>query len=478
MFSFPYYFSVPEFKPYQQRVINRVNQPDGPHGIIAYHSMGSGKTLTSLGAMDRALKEHPGQRGLFVVPASLVDNVYKEMDKHGFNDMRPRVDVMSYEKAARHAAELASRHYAMSVFDEAHRLRNTGTQRAKNLQQVIDNSGKVLMLTGTAGYNHPADMASLVNAINPDEGLPNGYNEFENVYVNRKDWTLRNKKDLSSRMQPYIDMYIRPVNDADYPAVDRRVVNVEMSPQQADLYRAVANKDVPPRLKYKMRKNLPMSLKESRMLNMYSTGVRQVSVSPMHHDIHATYQDSPKINVATSHMTELARNVPGFRGVAYSNFLDAGIRPYVESMRAQGITPLILTGSMSQKQKKQVVDAYNEKTRDPRVLVISSSGGEGLDLKRTNLLQILDPHFNSAKLAQVESRAVRYKSHADLPKNQQRVVIEEYRSLLPRTMWQAMTFNPADTSIDTKLSDLAARKQSVINQMDSMMMGAQAGILR
>ena len=74
-----------EYQPHQQRVIDKVNNPSGPHGIIAYHSLGSGKTLTALGAFDKALAGNPKDRGLFVVPASLVENVYKEIDKHKLN---------------------------------------------------------------------------------------------------------------------------------------------------------------------------------------------------------------------------------------------------------------------------------------------------------------------------------------------------------------------------------------------------------
>jgi hypothetical protein len=44
-----------------------------------------------------------------------------------------------------------------------------------------------------------------------------------------------------------------------------------------------------------------------------------------------------------------------------------------------------------------------------------------LDLKETRTLIILEPYWNQARLDQVKGRAIRYKSHANLPKEQRNV---------------------------------------------------------
>lgn len=45
-----------KFQPHQQRVIDKlIKTPE--HGVIAYHSLGSGKTFTALGAADAILRE-------------------------------------------------------------------------------------------------------------------------------------------------------------------------------------------------------------------------------------------------------------------------------------------------------------------------------------------------------------------------------------------------------------------------------------
>ena len=167
-------------------------------------------------------------------------------------------------------------------------------------------------------------------------------------------------------------------------------------------------------------------------------------------------------------MVRASRSVPGFRGLVYSNYVDAGLTPYAEALRAQRITPLVFTGSLSQLEKKQLVDAYNRNTKDPQVLLISSSGGEGLDLKNTRLVQLLEPHFNKSKLKQAEGRAIRYKSHASLPENQRKVVVEEYLSTLPKTRLQRFFNRPADTAIDGYLADASDKKQQILDDIDKL----------
>lgn len=81
-----------------------------------------------------------------------------------------------------------------TVFDEAHRLRNKDTKRVTELKNVADKSGKLLLLTGTAGYNHPVDVMSLISIINPKERVPKTRSEFEGLYVDSEAWKLKKQR--------------------------------------------------------------------------------------------------------------------------------------------------------------------------------------------------------------------------------------------------------------------------------------------
>lgn len=453
-------------QPHQQRVVDRLSDGNAPHGLIAYHSTGSGKTATALAALARALKDK-NSRGLMITPASLVTNVQKERDKHGIRLNGP-LDVMSYERAVRRANELRNTHYDMVVLDEAHRLRNAGTKMSRELRPLLDKSDKVLMLTGTASYNHPADMLRLVNLLDKKVPAPKTNKEFERAYVDDVRWRLKNKQKLSDMLGKYVDFYETPKNSAEFPRISRRVVNVDMSPEQVKLYRYLEQK-LPLHLRHKVRNNLPMSLQESTNLNVFATGIRQASDSVMHHDVNGDPFNSTKLRTAANSMAVAAKRTPGFRGVAYSNYIDAGLAPYARLLKRHGIRPYLFTGGLSAKERKRIIDDYNSPGKDPRVLLISSSGGEGLDLKNTQLLQVLEPHFNLSKIRQVEGRGARYKSHENLPPEQRRLLIEEYRSRFPKSWLQRAFGLRDDTAIDDYLAELAEKKQGITDEMRELL---------
>ena len=77
------------------------------------------------------------------------------------------------------------------------------------------------------------------------------------------------------------------------------------------------------------------------------------------------------------------------------------------------------TGSLNEKIRKQIVSEYNE--NNINILLISSAGSEVLDLKATNDIIILEPHWNIEKINQVIGRSIRFKSHMSLPE-EERVV--------------------------------------------------------
>ena len=451
-----------ELLPHQQRVIDRLFEK-GRKGIIAQHSMGSGKTLTALRALEKYHND-TGKEGLFIVPASLQDNVLKEVAKHkiGYSP-----SVLSYEKAVRELEELQNSKPGMVVFDESHRLRNSDTKRVRGLKTLIDNSDKTLLLTGTAGYNHPSDMLGLVHLLDEKIKSPKSQAEFENKYVKglgTYKLTDRARKELAKPLKQYLDVYKTPTDTIDFPTTYSETIQIPMSDKQMRVYRLAENK-LPLHLRHSVRSNLPLSLKESNDLNVFATGIRQASVGPMHHDITAHPEDSAKLMSALEHAKNFSQDIPGFRGVAYSNYIDAGLNPYNSLLQKSDIKPLLFTGALNKKQKKALIDEYNTQDDTKKMLLLSSSGAEGLDLKRTRLMQILEPHFNKAKIDQVVARGARYKSHADLPEMDRNMKVEYYQSTMPKKWYHKVFGLKPDSAIDGYLQNISENKQKLIDEM-------------
>ena len=69
-----------------------------------------------------------------------------------------------------------------------------------------------------------------------------------------------------------------------------------------------------------------------------------------------------------------------------------------------------------------------------RALIISKSGGEGLDLKETNDIVVMEPIWNEAAIRQVVGRAIRNNSHAALPEAEREVKVHKLYLVKPAEM--------------------------------------------
>lgn len=466
---------------HQQRVVDKLdNQP----GLIAFHSLGSGKTLTSLSAAKKQLDKSPNKDVLFVVPASLVANVHKEIDKHGLDIDKNRLHVVSYEKAVRNIDALKKKEYSLVVADEAHRLRNSGTKRVGALRDLLSTADKRLLLSGTVSYNKVGDAARLVNLAANSKVLPDTDKDFEERFIEDRIvppkffkkllgakptsvQRLKNTKELRQALGSYVDHYDATTDMQHlFPNSTLKKVQVAMDKDQQKYYDFVLGQ-MPERIRSKVQAGLPMSKKELAELNTFATGVRQVSDSVSPYVGKTTV--SPKIREAANSMLASVKNTDKFRGVVYSNYLEAGLKPYRDYLKQQGVDADMFTGALSAKDKKSLVDSFND-TNDPKpkVLLLSSSGGEGLDLKGTRKLQVLEPHFNPSKIDQVVGRAIRYKSHEHLPEDARSVDVEHYQTVYPETFANKWLKTKKKTAIDEYLLDLSDKKGNLNRQLKAL----------
>lgn len=468
-----------QLRPHHERALEKLDENDG---IIAHHSTGSGKTRLFLEAIRRQQQNNKRGRALIVAPASLVSNVDKEIEKHKVDIDRDRLDVYSYEKATRIADQLRKNHYAIAVADEAHKLRNVNSKRTKELSDIIGSADKRVLATATANYNHLADLSPLVNIAAGEKLLPEDRKEVENRYLQKvkksrgiievltgtpaeEETRLSNTKELAKAFKKHVHFYDAKddLSAADkFPTQSEETIEVPMSKAQSQVYRYVEG-NLPFMLRMKVRHNLPMDQKEKAQLNSFSTGVRQASNSIRHmNEDRDSVEYTPKIAKAIENLKARKENDKNFRGVVYSNYLDAGIREYSRKLTKEKIPHHVYTGELSKTEKDQIVKDYNE-GRKP-VLLISSSGAEGLDLKGTKLTQVLEPHFNPSKIKQVIGRGARYESHAHLPSSERHMHVEHYLTTHSKPL-----FGKAPHSIDKYLSEHSDGKDEIFEQVRDLM---------
>lgn len=467
---------------HQTRVVEKLKQKH-PR-LLAFHGLGSGKTLTGLMAAREAQKE--GKDVVFITPAGLTKNVEKEMKKHKITLDKKRTKTMSYEMAVKHKDELLKGKGGLLVLDEAHKLREKETARFKELEPVLKKYEEVLMLSGSPIYNEPKNISTLVNTLAKDKILPEKTEDFEQQFINRKKIDpgfirrlflgvkpssraeLKNQDYLKKVFDQYIDYYEPDEkNKAFYPKVEETEVKIPMSGDQQRMYDFLEG-SLPPHVKWMVRMGLPPDKKTSKDLNAFASGLRQVSNShaPFKQGMKPGEGATPKLERAVSNLTKRIQEDKNFRGIVYSNYLKAGVEPYAAMLDKLGIKYEIISGELPVKKRNEVVKNYN--SGKTKVILLSSAGGEGLDLKGTKLIQILEPHWNKSKIDQVIGRGVRYKSHENLPPEERKVQVEHYMSTVKQTAIDKL-FRVNPKSMDEYLYDRMQDKDQFNEQVKDLL---------
>lgn len=460
-------------QPHQIRVRDRLKNQSG---LVVAHGLGTGKTLSSIAAADAL-----SMPTTVVVPAALQANYRKELGQHR-KEKDQGFSVTSLQRIARGKTS-PDLHNHLLIVDEAHRLREpSGSSR-----QVFNKlkTEKRLLLTASPIYNHPADLASLVNLAAGEHLLPVDRGNFEKAFT-RTEVThpgligrlmgvkpgehkvLTNTKHLKGVLDKWVDFH-ESTDKKDFPSSDVKVIKVPMSEKQQEVNNALLNK-APIWVQYKIRKGLPPSKQEATKLNSFLAMQRQVSNSPQAYShgmsLGEAVSHSPKIQLAAHNFMSALQKNPNHKAVVYSNYLQSGLHPYKHILEHHKVPYGVFSGEIPKEERDQLVRDYNQ--NKIKALLISTAGAEGLDLKGTRQIQILDPHFNDEKINQVVGRGIRYKSHTHLPAAERHVSVERYLATNRPSRWSLMD-NKKDISADEYIHNLAQDKMKFNNQFTALL---------
>lgn len=461
--------------PHQRRAADKAAESN----LLVAHGLGTGKTLTSL-EIARLLE----QPATFLVPASVTGHYRKEIGKHtGGRGLESPVSVRSLPEAALRQDVAPG---GTLIVDEAHTLRNPDTRKAAYVKALAERAGRLVLLSGTPAYNRPGDLAATINLLHGDSVVPSSPDDFEKVFVGSRqvkppllhrlrgvkpgEVKFLQKKDVLLRLlSGRVDVHGR--GEENFPSRTDTEIRVPMGPVQSDAYRVVKS-GLPVSIKAKIGLNLPPSKTEAKSLNSFLTGIRQASLSPGPYIDGMTPEESaaqsPKLTRAADEIAGRAES-PDFRSFVYTNYMEAGAVPMQAALAARGVRSEILHGGVSRKERARMVADYNE-GRLP-VIIGTSAASEGIDLKGTRLVQILDPHFNQSRIEQAIGRGIRYKSHEHLPEDQREVEVQHFVAEPPRSLWQRVT-GRTESGADEWLRSRSVEKQKVIDELRDIMIEA------
>lgn len=431
-------------------------------GLLVVQPTGSGKTRLAL----KATREDP--KNTVVGTASLTKNFTNEELKV-FKKETPR-KVTTYSSVAR-GKELAGGDNL--ILDESHYIRNPHTSTAKNLSTERAKYKKALLLTATPIVNEPFDLASQVNLVAGNNIMPNVKKDFYQRYYRDKKvkpslWgrmlgvkpgAVRELKTRSGVKQD-IGHLVNIASKEDFakymPKTKHETVKVPMAPEQHRMYKYVEGK-LPFHVRYKIKKGLPPSKAESRRLNSYMSGLRQTSNTTAGFVGEGVKPVSTKMTkIVEDIQKELDRKG---KVITYSNFLGSGTSRIKARLDAKGINYSEIHGSLNKKERTKQVKKYTDPNKT-NVFVFSGAGSEGINLPKTTMVQITEPHWNNARVYQAASRGIR---RGDDPNRT--ITVKHYLSTIPKSRLNRLGFGKPKKSSDQYLYELSKQKKKESTDM-------------
>jgi superfamily II DNA/RNA helicase len=456
-----------ELRGHQSHAVDTAIKRDG--NIIFSHPVGSGKTLTSIATFERAKKEGIAKRALVVTPASLRTNygengvkkftdsdyvVYGNKqeiasDQTGLfqepNENAPEYGVVSYEMFRENPQKYIKSHNADTViFDEVHRIKNDTSQTFTALKENRGLFRNFIGMTGSIVSNTPADVVPLIDAMTAGNHRLGSKAAFENRFVAKDtngNKTVVNPLLVRSLIAPYVhhvtDDQLEEGTGLKRPDKYVNEILLPLAGEHEDYYRFAIDQ-IDPVTKAKLKMGLG-SLSKAELDAVFSKMLkaRQVANSMHMIDPNMSLEDSAEKSVKVKRLLDDVQKhietTPDAQVIVHSELLQGGIDVLEAGLKKRGLEYGKFIGKgnkgVTEKARQQDVDDYNAGKK--KIILISSAGGEGLDLPNTTLVASLDGYWNPEKINQVEARGVRMGGLSHRAEKDRKVIVNRYLTRLP-----------------------------------------------
>ena len=417
---------IGELRPYQSR-----GQAwmyfllDQGFGACLADDMGLGKTIQAIAViLDWRLA--PSRRGpiLLVCPVSVLGNWRRELLRfspelrvclhHGkgrahtlaeFEAVASSHDVLltSYNLLQRDEELVTATSFEGVILDEAQNIKNPRTRQSRTARRL---QGKFRMvLTGTPLENRPLDLWSIMDFLN--EGLLGTRTSFlqtlEHPIIRQRSRSTAST--LARLVRPFVLRRLKtdPEIIHDLPEKTEQVVAAALTREQAVLYETVVRRglaDV---------ENAGEGIHRRGAILTTLLRLKQVCNHPAHYQMDGSPLPgrSGKLDLLTEMLQEALDE--GDRCLVFTQFKEMGtlLKTHIENVIGGKV--LFLHGSLTQKDREQMVLEFQEGAADgPRIFILSlKAGGTGLNLTEANRVFHYDRWWNPAVEDQATDRAFR-----------------------------------------------------------------------
>ena len=412
-------------------------------GCIVFHGVGSGKTLTSVVASHYYLSLYPEGNIIVISPPALIVNFVNGLKQYGLNIEDNRYSFKSFEQFARNPTIKNPK--TLLIVDEAHILRTqiqVHESEDKNHNKIINVSqnkrgyavleackkcDKVILLTGTPFINKLYDIENLLSMVDKKNPL-----NPDSFYL-----MITNTSSRNDYFNYKISHYENQSGDEYFPEKIEEYVPLLMTEEEQNLYERFDRGDTS--VVEEEGIDIHLNVNNEKSLTSFYNGTRQYSDTIGH----------KKIDFIIDRI-----NKPKTTGkfIIYTTFITNGLKSLQKALNNNHITYSTISGNESSEKKEDAKDKYNK--GDVQVLLITKAGTEGIDTIGTEGIFIYEgSQWNEPLVSQAIARAIRYKSHYHLPKDQQKVWV--YRLLIVKS---------TDVSLINKINEHKIFNFGIINK--------------
>ena len=429
-----------KLKKFQTSVANQLHKN---RGVIVVHSVGTGKTITSIATAQCLLLSSVVEHVIVITPTSLQNNFIGQAEKYGLD----KEDINKYYTFytiqgiinSIESKSVISPKNALIIIDEAHNLRKTDSIRFDSVLKYSKKASKIMLLTATPLINYPYDIINLVSLVRGEE--PVTVEEFDDI--------IKSKKLLIKYVSDVFSFYSRKTDDGHFfPNKKVHEIFLPMSKKYNEVYEKIVRGHVSKFKKFK-----------GKNVHVFYNGLRRAS---------NTIEDfSPKIDW----IIDFIKNHKNQKIIIFSHFIEMGIFPITKYLNNSKIPFSHIIGDVTMKDRDTAVTNYNE--NKTKIIFISKAGSEGLDLKNTSSIILLEPSWNENTIEQIIGRGVRYKSH--LPNKTVNIyrlyTIKNFenKNIKEITNNNLLSFNKCMLSVDLYLRNYSMIKQRKLDNFSSIL---------
>jgi len=422
-------------------MLNR-EMAEATKGGFLCDEMGLGKTVQVIAT----ILGNPGKKTLIVVPKSIVNQWRDEIQKfapsltvHVYDGPKrtvvpSNVTIAPYSvlvekgKPKGTATPLHREQWNRIVLDEGHEIRNINSKLFTSCKNL---TGEIRwILSGTPVYNSIRDFIALCGFIGIHRSMVQGLSaQIRETYV------IRRTKDDS----------FQGIKRIELPPCDFKNVELEMFPEEYDMYRKVFTEAKDRVTDLLSRENAGMHF--MNVLECFLR-VRQALIHPQLYlnGIAKKLGHQPDTWVhPTNKMTTLYTMIashPKEKTLVFCQFMDE-MNMIHRELDARGHNVFRIDGSIEQEMRVQMIRAFKKCPTGVFIIQIKA-GGQGLNLQEATRVYITSPSWNPATEMQAIARSHRtgqtrvvtvrklvYKGHEDLPSIEESIMeLQKHKSVM------------------------------------------------